>query len=169
MPSVPPSALRSHVYKAITGCYTQVRPWPPDSCRAEVNVEDSLLCLVFSAFYPSGLSCGTLTSMPQHRASHTNKGHSCVFGSSSSQASNWTRENICTKMSVISQCHHFINLPWTLDKHAAVCLTWFSPSLIITVIRLSTKYHSQFIFLPETQFRVCLQYVMHFIIAHLYF
>lgn len=66
MPSSPPSVLHSHVYRAITGCNAQVRSWPPTSCRAEVDIGHIFLCLVFSAFYLSGLSRGTLTSLSQH-------------------------------------------------------------------------------------------------------
>lgn len=47
MPSSPPSALHSHVYRAITGCDAQVRSQPPTSCRAEVDSGHIFLCLVF--------------------------------------------------------------------------------------------------------------------------
>lgn len=105
-----PLHLHSHVYRAITGCNAQVRSWPPTSCRAEVDSGHIFLCLVFSAFYLAGLSCGALT-MSQRRASHTNRRHSCVFSTCVRQASNWTRENICSKsqsfVSVIFLCTPF--------------------------------------------------------------
>lgn len=78
-PSSPrPSALHSRVFRAITECDVQVRSWLPTSCRAEVDSGHIFLCLVFSAFYLSGPSCGTLTTMSQDRASHTNRRHLCV-------------------------------------------------------------------------------------------
>lgn len=128
MPSSPPSALHSHVYRAITGCDAQVRSWPPTSCRAEVDSGHIFLCLVFSAFYLWGLSCGTLTTMSQHRASHTNWRHSCVFWTCNRQASNCTRENICSK------CQSFVSVAMSSSsvllqtKHTAVYFLKFSHS-----------------------------------------
>lgn len=98
MPSSPPSVLHSHVYRAITGCNVQVRSWPPTSCWVEVDIGCIFLCLVFSAFYLSGLSWGSLISVSQQRASHSNRRHSCVFSTCVRQTSNWTRENICSKI-----------------------------------------------------------------------
>lgn len=126
MPSSSPSALHSHVYRAITGCNAQVRSWPPTSCRAKVDSGHIFLCLVFSAFYLSGLSCGTLKTMSQHRASHTNRRHSCVFWTCSRQASNWTRENICSKYQSFVSVTMSSSSVLLQTKHTAVYLLWFS-------------------------------------------
>lgn len=124
---LPPSALRSCVYRPITECDVQVRSSLQASCRAEVDSRRIFLCLVFSAFYHSDPSFGILRAMSQQTAFYTNRRHSCVFLTYGRQATNWTQD-ICSKsqssasdillysMSLLSQSHRNLRFSYTSWK-----------------------------------------------------
>lgn len=127
MPSSPPSALHSHVCRAITGCDAQVRSWPPTSCRAEVDSGHIFLRLVhglcFLSFRPVLWNISnnvTTQSLP-----HKQKAFMCLVNLQQTGVQLDQREHL-QQISVICQCHHVIFPCTPSDK--AHC----SSSLVLT-------------------------------------
>lgn len=115
--SSPPSALLSHVYRAITGCDTQVRSWPPTSCRAEVDsghIFFFLPCvLCFLSFRPVLWNINsnvTAQSFP-----HKQKAFMCLLNLQQTGVQLDQREHL-QQISVICQCRHVIFPCTSSDK-----------------------------------------------------
>lgn len=110
MPFAPPSALHSHVYRAITGCDAQVRSWPPTSCRAEV---DSKQCSLFFIFRPVLWIINN--NVTTYSFPHKQKACVCLLNLWKTGVQLDQKEHL-QQISVICHCHHVIFLCIPSDK-----------------------------------------------------